>query len=243
MKGRFIGQNLRKLIDMLQYVEQEDISALLISVDFYKCFDMVEFCAIEGSLKFFGFGQRFIDMVILLYRNFETAICHNGELTQWIKLTRGIHQGCAMSGFIFLLNAEILSLNLRNNPYIKGIKIEGEQELLSQFVDDMMIAIENDSESLQQIINELTDFEKNTGLTTNFEKTTIYRIGALKHSTQKIVTLKKFRWANENITILGIELDKIDADQKYQEILQKITATTKDVETKRFIIKRKGYHY
>ena len=42
IQGRFIGSNIRKLIDIIQYVENEQIAAVVISVDFEKVFDSVE---------------------------------------------------------------------------------------------------------------------------------------------------------------------------------------------------------
>ena len=60
----------------------------MISIDFKKCFDKIEFTAIEGALQYFGFGQNFIQMVKLLYCQFETAVVHNGEITDFMNPTR-----------------------------------------------------------------------------------------------------------------------------------------------------------
>ena len=56
LKNRFIGENIRKTLDLIEYTEQEDIPALLISIDFEKCFDRVEWQAVKGALKYFNFG-------------------------------------------------------------------------------------------------------------------------------------------------------------------------------------------
>ena len=39
--GRFIGINLRRLIDLIQYIELTEQSMVLINVDFEKCFDSI----------------------------------------------------------------------------------------------------------------------------------------------------------------------------------------------------------
>ena len=53
LQGRFIGENIRKILDLIEYTENENIPALLISVDFEKCFDRIEWQAVKGALNFF----------------------------------------------------------------------------------------------------------------------------------------------------------------------------------------------
>ena len=143
MQGRYIGTNIRRLMDLLHYVENENIDALLISVDFHKCFDTIEFAAVEGALKYFNYGNNFISMTKTLYNGFQASILHNGHFTEKFSPSRGLHQGCAISGYLFLLTAEILAINIRSNKTIKGITISesGDEELISQFVDDMTLAV------------------------------------------------------------------------------------------------------
>ena len=57
MEGRFIDKNLHKLIDIIEFVENEQIAALYISIDFEKCFDTIEVTALEGALRYFNFGD------------------------------------------------------------------------------------------------------------------------------------------------------------------------------------------
>ena len=157
IEGRFIGLNLRRLIDLLYMVEKENLDAMLISVDFYKAFDTIEFSAVIGALKYFNIGDYFIRMIETLYNGFITKIMHNGEFSKYMTPTRGIHQGCAVSGYLFVLAVEILSHQIKNNAKIKGIPIPNteDRELLSQFVDDLTVASMFDETSLQEIVKEL----------------------------------------------------------------------------------------
>ena len=152
LENRFIGNNIRNMIDIIEYCDREQINAIMISIDFEKCFDNIEFTAIEGALQYFGFGQNFIQMVKLLYCQFKTAVVHNGEITDFMNPTRAIHQGCAVSGYIFLLNAEILATLIQNNKDIKCIPIDGTTiDPVSQFVDDMCLFMMVDARSLEII--------------------------------------------------------------------------------------------
>ena len=82
MQGRFIGTNLRKLIDIINDVEQEQINALYISIDFEKCFDTVEYVAIEGAIQFFNFGPYMISIFKLLCNQFQTCVVNNGHTSR-----------------------------------------------------------------------------------------------------------------------------------------------------------------
>ena len=89
MEGRYIGVNLRKLIDIIQYTEKEQRPALYMSVNFEKYFDMLEMTVIEGASHYFDFGDYFTCLVKMLYKDFETCIIKNGTTSKWFKPIRG----------------------------------------------------------------------------------------------------------------------------------------------------------
>ena len=112
MENRFLGTNLRKLVDILKFVERENIEALYISIDFEKCFDTIEIDAIVGALRLLNFGEYLIKMVQVLYAEFEMCIYNNGTTSNWFKPTRGTRQGAPESGCLFLLVAEVFLIQL-----------------------------------------------------------------------------------------------------------------------------------
>ena len=228
MQGKFIGLNIRKLMDLLYYVEQENMEALMISIDFYKCFDTIEFQAIEGALEYFNFGQNFIRMIMTLYNSFHTCILYSGFISEYFYPTRGVHQGCAISGYLYILVAEILAINIKSHKEIKGITLKNTelQEKISQYVDDMYLLSQYSAESLESIVDQLKQFYQNTGLKVNFDKSTIFRIGALKNSHKKLKTSVNFKWADADINVLGIIIDEETFSSNYAEILQKINTVT-----------------
>ena len=173
-------------------MEQNEIPALLISIDFEKCFDTIEFTALKGAMQFFNFGEEFIKMVFLLYRGFNTQIIHNGFLTTHIYPTRAIHQGCAISGYFFLLTAEILSMQIIKNKAIQGVKINGQEEMITQFVDDTHLLSLANQNSLENIISTFEEFRNNTGLKVNYQKSVIYPIGKSKNQQLNMKMSKSF---------------------------------------------------
>ena len=74
MKNQRIAINIRKALDIIMYAEQEDLDAVILLVDFQKCFDMIEFHAIFGSLEFFNNGPNYINMIKVTYNNFKACV-------------------------------------------------------------------------------------------------------------------------------------------------------------------------
>ena len=63
-KGRYTGESIRLINDILEYTENNDVSGVLFSADFEKAFDSVEHNFIFAVLKSFGFGSQFIQWVL-----------------------------------------------------------------------------------------------------------------------------------------------------------------------------------
>ena len=53
IKGRFIGENIRFVLDCIDYCKDHDISGFLLLVDFEKAFDRLEWDFIYSCLNFF----------------------------------------------------------------------------------------------------------------------------------------------------------------------------------------------
>ena len=123
MKDRRISVNIRKLLDIMNYTKREELEAVVLSLDFVKCFDKCSFSILHGSLEFFKFGQIVKDWTEILYRDFTVKIQNNGNFSTEIDIKKGVHQGGCCSSVYFLVIAEILALSLRDNSEIEGITI------------------------------------------------------------------------------------------------------------------------
>ncbi len=219
LKNRFIGENIRKTLDLIEYTEQEDIPALLISIDFEKCFDRVEWQAVTGALRYFNFGEKFIKWINLLYQNIESCTTNNGFSSNWFKPSRGLRQGCPLSPYLFLVTAELLGNSIRKNKNIKGIKLNDNEYKLTQYADDTNLFTLYNTDSLNSIIHTFSEIQKQTGLKINYDKTSIYRIGSIRHSNAKLYTLKPFKWETDPINLLGIIFIKDIVDPRTNEFL------------------------
>ena len=176
IKGRHIGQNIRSIEDIILLSEKYNISGLLVLIDFEKAFDTVEWDFLFKSLKSYNFGQTFRAWIKLLYTNISSCTLNNGYFSRNFTLGRGIHQGCPLSALLFILVAEILSINLRANKDAKGITLDNWEYKIFQLADDTTI-LAKDLESLKVIITNFLKFQKIAGLKLNLDKCEIVQLG------------------------------------------------------------------
>ena len=213
MKNRRISINIRKLFDLMQWTEQQNMPAMILSLDFMKCFDKIEKDAIIGSMRYFGFNDFLIRCVETIYCEFKAKIQNNGNFSRKFAIEKGVHQGGPASNVLFSICAELLSIELKNNPDIKGIPVEEMCNLLGQFADDMDMYLLYEEKTLVTVLEVLDWFQKNTGFSVNYDKTQIYRIGSLKNSHDKLISQKNLKWTNEPINVLGINIARSNDQQ------------------------------
>ena len=72
----------------------------------------------------------------LLYSDIESTVVNNGNRTILFKLSKGVRQGCPLSPYLYILSAELLANKIRQDSTMKGIKIFGNEIMLSQFADN-----------------------------------------------------------------------------------------------------------
>ena len=228
IRGRKIAINTRKLLDILQDTENKNTEAVILSCDFKKAFDRVEFKSLLSVLEYFKFPENIVSWTAILYRNFGLQVQNNGYMSKEIAVTRGLHQGGPCSSLYFVILVEVLAINMRANKNISGIEIEEIENLLNQFADDLDVALTGGEESLNETLTEINNFYHNTGLALNYDKTTIYRLGSLKKTNAKWYTKNNVNWTSETIKVLGIDVYHSRTDlisKNYDPIVTKIKGT------------------
>ena len=226
MQERRISVNIRKMLDIIHIAEKEDLEAIIMSLDFVKCFDKCSFKILHGSLEYFGFGDIVKSWTYILYKNFHVKIQNNGHFSSEISIEKGVHQGGCCSSIYFLVIAEILAITLRADENIQGITIALVKNLLNQFADDMDSFLTADRKTVMSMVNQLERFRQQSGFMVSYEKTTMYRIGSLRHSNAQMYDLTQFNWSNDHITVLGITITQEDLVEKnYDSIEKKVRKT------------------
>ena len=182
---------------------RKQMANIMISIDFEKCFDMIEHQAIMGALSYFNFGPIFTKWIQIMFTHFEVCTQNNGHISDWIKPTWGLHQGCCISPHIFNLMGQIFADLFEQNDKINGVVFHQIKNLLSHFTDDTNIFL-SECDSIDEVSHTLAKAESNLGLKVNYEKTTVYRLGSLTNTSAKYYTQKMLAWDDPPISTLGI---------------------------------------
>ena len=161
MRNRHMAVNIPKLFDLIAFAERNDLEAIILSLDFQKCFDLIEKSAIIGSLNFFNYPNYIIKWIDMLYTDFTAVVQNNRHFTQQMNVEKFVHQGGCISSILFLICAEVLAIELRNqNKTILGIPVNQIENLLGQFADDMDIYLLYHQETLNHVFDILEKFKK-----------------------------------------------------------------------------------
>jgi exonuclease III len=166
LKKRFIGQNIRTILDIMGYTKLEDKNGIIAFLDFEKAFDTIRWEVIYEALKLFDFGPKFIEWVRTIYNGSEACVTNNGFSSPFFNLERGVRQGCPLSAYLFITVVELLAHKIRIDNNIKGIKIGTTEIKLVQMADDTTTFVE-DTNSLENMFKTLKKFEDYAGLKLN----------------------------------------------------------------------------
>ena len=200
ISGRYIGQNIRLLSDIMEFSDSKTFQGIFLFVDFEKAFDTLEWSFILKTLEAFNFGDNFRKWVSVLYNNVQSSVMNGGFMTNYFEISRGIRQGCPLSPSLFILAVELLALKIRQNPNCGGIQLPNDQEVkISQFADDTTIITSN-VDSLKSHLQVIDCFGTVSGLKLNKKKTKAMWLGTMKHSRSKIL---EFKSTKDPIKVLG----------------------------------------
>ena len=82
IKGRFIGQNIRLIADIIECTKTVDNSGIALCLDFKKAFDSLERNFLQKALEMFKFGTPLMQWINTFYSNvFNAALLTNDYVT------------------------------------------------------------------------------------------------------------------------------------------------------------------
>ena len=222
IKGRFIGCNIRTILDMIEYSQLEEDSNLITFIDYEKAFDNIEWNFMKKSLKAFGFNNRFIDWINTLYKEIGSCIMNNGFTSTFFPITKGIRQGCPLSALLFVITVEILAIEIRTNKNVRGIVLNGKEIKISLLADDTTLFLK-DIHSLHIVLNLMYMFKEASGLKLNYSKTQILQIGKqewnikplkLKNEKEKVYSLGTWFYKDPTVTVHENQVIKLEEFKK-----------------------------
>ena len=211
VKGRYIGENIRLIEDLMFYTEKENLPGIAVFLDFRKAFDTIEWHYLEKALLQFNFGPNFLQWFRTLHCNISSCVLNNGHASSFFSIKRGVRQGCPLSGLLFVIGLELLARAIKHDALIKGIVIGKEEIKTSMYADDTTVFVQ-DTDSISQLVNMLERFRSISGLQVSTSKTEAMWLGCWKDKRDTPFNLK---WPDEPICALGVffSYDKARADK------------------------------
>lgn len=200
LKGRSIHNNIRLVLDLIDYNYLIKEDGFIFFLDFQKAFDSVEHLFIVNTLRHFGFGNKFLDMIIMLHTDINSCVSLSEGTCPRFKVERGIRQGCGISPLLFIAVTELLAIAVKNSN-IKGLEINNHKLLISQLADDTTLFLQN-KEQIPVAVKVIERFSLASGLYLNLSKCELMSIHNCSESSLYNIPVKN------DIRYLGIWISK-----------------------------------
>ena len=223
IKKRFIGEGIKLIEGIIEYVIQKRMKGYMLAVDFLKAFDSYEWEFWEAALRVFGFPECFIKLLKRHYKNITSCVVNGGTSTRYFSIKRGIKQGDPPSGLIFVLGIELFSIKVRSTAAIEGIQVNKQEIKLTAFADDVNHFLKNIA-SVKRILAELEIYGEISGLVCNLAKCEAMAIGENKPETITYNSMN-IKWVDK-MKITGITFGN-DSEQNRKEDVEEAISKMK----------------
>ena len=88
IKGRYKGENIRLLFDIIDNAEEQNESGMISFTDFEKAFDSRDHQYMFKCLKYFNLGDNLLSWIQLFYKDTKSCVSNNGYLSGVFFLNR-----------------------------------------------------------------------------------------------------------------------------------------------------------
>jgi hypothetical protein len=131
---------------------------------------------LRALLEKVGFGPTFLQFVQASQDLATSAVRINGKLSKYFPNRRSARQGCPLSPLLFVIAMDALSTMFQqalDDGRLRGVEVPAlfQQGMHSLYADDIAIIMQEDQNSLRELMQILTTFGEASGLQINWQKT------------------------------------------------------------------------
>ena len=169
--GFMKGKGTSNVIFVLRMIGERAVEMqrdlFLCFIDYEKAFDTVKHGHLLNMLKNIHIGQKDLRIVRNLYFEQTAAVRIGNEMTDWVRIKRGVRQGCVLSPILFTLYGEMIMRHIAN---LEGVRVGGYNINNVRYADDTVL-IADSEEKLQILLDQVNASGEEMGLKINRGKT------------------------------------------------------------------------
>lgn len=202
VKSRYGSDNIRRLLNILDYVHTTKDPTLIVSLDAEKAFDRVEWPFLFAILEKINLGHSLINLIKLFYSQPMAAVNTNRLVSGRFLVGRGCRQGCPFSPILFSLVIEPLAAAMRANTNIQGIRVDSEEHRISLYADDVLLYFKYTETSIDTILSIIREYSTFSGYKINLNKSQALYL----YAPPEAALGSPFRSAPSGFPYLGINI-------------------------------------
>ena len=227
-----ISEVMLNIFNRISRSNKKNEKLATLALDFSKAFDRLNHDYIMEILEWLNFPDSFIAIIKTILTNRVSYIKNFDDVSFLLEILVGVPQGDSISGALFilclqpllakldekkeLLNSESgkidklygpLSLESALRTDCELIHSETELSFFTCYADDLTILFNITADSLTFIIDTMNNFESLSGLSTNFDKTSLMFSGEEPDKPLLEIIKKAGIKVEENLTILGFRFN------------------------------------
>jgi hypothetical protein len=177
MPGRCSSDITRSVQDIRDYANIKNKSLVILGLDFSKAFNSNSHVSLKKILRYIGFKENTIRIIMLLLAEAQIVLNINGKRSTVFQLGDGTGQGDPISSFLFNLLVQIFIIRIIHDSMVNHFKIDGNDMMLEMFADDIHIFLDgNDDQSLNRVMQITSQFRNLSGLQLSHSKTEVLGI-------------------------------------------------------------------
>ena len=169
-------------------------------IDYSKAFDTVSHNKLIHTLSKTDVDTNDIALIAHLYWQQITRIRNGTDVSDPVKIKRGVRQGCVLSPSIFYFYTEFI---FRETEHIPGLNVNGHNINSLRYADDTVLFAE-DEEGLQKLLTAVQQVSKTYGLLMSLKKTKVMVLTKCKDVPKVTIKLDEKRIEQVNsFTYIG----------------------------------------
>ena len=150
---------VQNVLSTICYVNEKNLAACLLSLDFFKAYDRVMISFLLAVMKKMGFDELFCEWIQMLHSNAKAKFLLT-KISRAIRLSFSIRQGDPLAMILYMSYVEPLIIMLQRS--VQGLRILNFRQDIEAFCDDLNL-ITDSIQDLQTVDSVVSKCEKISG--------------------------------------------------------------------------------